>query len=438
MAVRRGDGGFGLVRPVPIQQFRDEALALSAKRSVWAAGGIRRVLRLAEELGATTTADLSPELLERLVSKLRDNGLSEVYINDYIYKFRRVCNLALELGRLAASPFDSRPDLAPKFIRQVDRDRGSRFRSPAQLKALMDYLEARSARSFHDHRLFVMAAVVVYTGAGTHDVTMLRPGDVDLNAQTIRFSHRDRRVKLPAVVPIPPKLSSILEGWLKRPFEPGTRLRRLNASQAAEAIKLRSEGWKTSDLADRFGVSQGCIKDLLSGRSYAHVPRVGGPPPRAVAEMEWLFPSGESGGARPFTWHKNLIEAGKAVGVDRLRVTDLRYIFKRVVLPTLVTLRPDRAAPLPEISPVLLGGPGTPPVVLGRQKPPLSPSEFAVVRALLDVFPGGRTWPKLKEVCGYEPRIVVRRLKENDPDWDAVLLTPKDSPYKDCRIVVTT
>lgn len=70
--------------------------------------------------------------------------------------------------------------------------------------------------------------------------------------------------------------------------------------------------------------------------------------------------------------------------------------------------------------PILLGEPGRPCIVNGKEKPPLTDGERAVVTALLDAGSDGLTKDALEAVRPSARRILGRLRK--DPDWAKVIL----------------
>jgi hypothetical protein len=65
------------------------------------------------------------------------------------------------------------------------------------------------------------------------------------------------------------------------------------------------------------------------------------------------------------------------------------------------------------------------PIVLGREKPPLTEREYNIIQALLEAGERGLSKDKLDEKSGHsEARKVLKTLRESDPDWEAVIQMP--------------
>jgi integrase len=412
-------------RPIPLAEFRDRLLSRPSKSNgVFIA--TKRVLCIAEELGVATTADLTPRFLERFVAGLDGKGLHEVTKRYYLYCLKRACNAAVTQGYIATSPFDDRPELDPRVRYRLPRQKRITFKSPAQFQALMDCLESRSTRGIIDHRLFALAAVVAHTGCCGYDAIKLRVADVDLEAGMIRFRYRERRKTLPTAVPMSPELRRILSGWLRSPFVPHCAHRALDEDEVREARQLRSEGWSYKALAERYGMSASGMSLALSEKLYRHIPERG-EPLKTIADYEWVFPVLKHGAPAPWTSYidnnKRLRDASKAVGIDGLTLHDLRYLHRYCVVPAVVALKPDQAAPRAEVPPVLLAG--RTPWVLGEKRGRLSPGERDIVMALLDDYPRGLTWKELDQKSGRPHcRTAVIRLKSKHPDWHKVIELP--------------
>ena len=73
--------------------------------------------------------------------------------------------------------------------------------------------------------------------------------------------------------------------------------------------------------------------------------------------------------------------------------------------------------------PVVLGGPGDNPVVLGNPKPPLTKLRRRLIEALLAAGRAGLSLAALQNICG-SPRKVLKTLRGGDPDWRQVIHFP--------------
>ncbi len=429
------------VTPVPIGRLRDEVIGetVGGRHSQTTSSALRKIFRIAEALGARTTDDLTPELLDRFAAGLDGAESTQTVL---LSRFRRVCGFAVGKKYLGRSPFESRPDLAERIRRAFPTVRKQpRLHSFVQFKDVLAYLESRAGASVVDHRLYTLAALVAFTGHTPSDVYRLKVADIDFQAGRILVPYRKaQRNHTPGVIPMAPDLVPILKCWLTRRAQPPGSKMKLDEVKAAELRRLKAEGWSTRDLAERFGVARTTIYYVLQRKSWGHVPCDGKVTLR-VSDSEWLFPGFRPGtsGPLPSLDYRSaalLKGAGEAVGVENLRLKDLTYMFTYCVAPAIMMLKPEQAAPLADVSPVLLGAPRTRPMVLGAVMEVLTDAEYNVVRALLGVYPGGLSWPDLDKTSGHTySRTHVNRLKSKHDNWNIVLKLPSETAHGDCRFV---
>jgi hypothetical protein len=76
------------------------------------------------------------------------------------------------------------------------------------------------------------------------------------------------------------------------------------------------------------------------------------------------------------------------------------------------------------VCPVRFCGEGNEPEVLGHSKLPLGVTEQAVIKALVEAFPGGLTKGILERKTGTDPHKVLSRMQSRDPDWAKVIVRP--------------
>lgn len=415
------------VRPLPLAQLRDRAFSPAATDAPPSrTNQVRVALRKAAELGAATTSDLTPAFLDRFAAALDASGLSPSTCQGYTLGLRKACAEAVRSGHLAASPFDSRPDLVERSRpsgRGPTRQR-SRFRSPSEFRALMEKFGALAADSFVNHRAFACGSVVAEAGLYHLDAARLRVADVDFEAELIRVRHRAGRLgRSPVAVPMSAELARVLRGWLRRRSEPvGTRYK-LDERKVAEATELVKQGQSHAEAARRLGVTRQCVRAAVTRRNWK-----GAGARRRVADSEWLFPQVARGSVRPWTATNHGWEAfraaAKAVGVKDVSISDLRYIHKHHVVSAVVTTRPDRAAPTAELSPVVLGGPRDAAIVLG-ERVVLTLAEYEVLTALNRARPGGLSAPELDGKSGHpHSRTILRRLMQKCPAFKEVIHFP--------------
>ena len=94
--------------------------------------------------------------------------------------------------------------------------------------------------------------------------------------------------------------------------------------------------------------------------------------------------------------------------------------------------------PLMRDAPVVLHGKAKHCLVLGKKKPPLSDSEYAVVRALVNAFPKGIAPSDLEKIAGVEAHETIARLRKKDSGWAEVILMPSRSRRVGYRLINRT
>jgi integrase len=418
------------VKSVPIGQFRDEVYnPATADGSLNDTNLIRVTLRRMEKLGAVTTADLTPEMLDRFASAIDGETLRPSTVRSYLFGLRKACAAAVERGFLAVSPFDNRPELVERSQparHSVDGPR-QRLYSPTQFKAVLDGMGVRASESFVNHRAFAVAAVIAYTGLRHTDAARLRVEDIDFENELIRVPHRARRGRTPGAIPMPAELSQILREWLRQRGELARRLHKFDDVTAEEIRKLAGEGQSHGELAERYGIrSVSTVSRVVRGLTWSSS-KLGGPG-KLAAGSEWVFPQIGRGftstrpwiAAAPNHGWKVLKDVAEAVGAKGLTLGDLRYIHKRYVVPAVITLNPDQAAPRAEVSPIILGSLTTPPVVGGVEirEPPLTEDEYDCLAVLKKYEPTYVLLPRLIEKSGKaRPDRILQKLTTKHGLW---------------------
>jgi len=102
---------------------------------------------------------------------------------------------------------------------------------------------------------------------------------------------------------------------------------------------------------------------------------------------------------------------------------------------------PNKAAPPPETPatpgrPIVLGGPDDCPIVRGIEKDILTPTQYRVVKTLLDAFPGRVAGDTLAGKSDTEDPVAVIDRLSRDKDWASVLSKP-GKPHGGYGIVST-
>lgn len=238
--------------PIPFDQFRTEVLALY-QPPLRAVATKRRMRTILDAVGAVlgdgaTTADLTPELITRLIAS-RPPGESPYTTNAYLGGLRAACNYGLSQGYLRANPFAFRK----KWIRlgKPARKRHHSLEDIGRVLALMkrDTERKKGWAQWRAWRLYALASTVAYTGMRKMEAIRLRREDIDLENRIILLVDRcDARLKTEASaqpVPMPDALVLILAEWLPRLALP-TDCPLENGNGKAADAKLRRKpdpGW---------------------------------------------------------------------------------------------------------------------------------------------------------------------------------------------------
>jgi hypothetical protein len=136
--------------------------------------------------------------------------------------------------------------------------------------------------------------------------------------------------------------------------------------------------------------------------------------------------------ALPISWEDRTVHVGELAALERIAAvltgdpraaepnaftTNYDYIITQ--------LKPAYGKDRPP--PVLLFGRDERPLVRGRPKPPLSPGQYDVVHALVEVGPAGLSKRRLGEVSGHPTSAVkiLRSVAALDPDWASVIVFPE-------------
>jgi len=205
---------------IPWTQFREELRIMysppSRARATW--HKVRQALDLAAAAGATTTADLTPVLIARIVQG-RPEGESSYTIQSLLRSLRAACSYALNCGYVRVNPFNARAVrswvrlASPKMRRHVTREEIHRI----LILMAKDVEDRRGWGRWKARRLQAMTSVVVYCGLRSGEATHLWVEDVELESHIIWIRDRGKRLKTVAAgapVPIPEALVPILTDWL--------------------------------------------------------------------------------------------------------------------------------------------------------------------------------------------------------------------------------
>lgn len=182
--------------------------------------GMDLAIRLLTGLGIETTADLTPDLIGRLVAS-RPENLSPNTVRGNLRYVQALCTFAEQTGALSGpSPFRIRPIGSWKRAAKPKRKQHA---SREEIRRVLDFMSEQAKqdgwKGWKAKRLHGLTALLAYTGLRGGEAQFLQVQDVDLERGIIhvvsRASHRLKTAASEAVVPIPPALKPILEEWLK-------------------------------------------------------------------------------------------------------------------------------------------------------------------------------------------------------------------------------
>lgn len=166
---------------IPLDQFRTQVLDAyrAARRSPRTVSKMEAVL---SELARTVAPDpaesshthhLTTAGIGRWIERACASRASNAVIGLLGY-VRAACAYAADEGMLDRMPAWRR--LRPRRTRAGK----PRHHSAAEVAALLDHLEARARRGWKDHRLYVLVALVAYTGLRRDEAPWLRVRDLHL------------------------------------------------------------------------------------------------------------------------------------------------------------------------------------------------------------------------------------------------------------------
>jgi integrase len=213
-------------RPIPWPDFVAEVLALYAPpmRARQTQEKLRHVLGLAEGLGATSTADLTPALIGRLLAS-RPAGQSTHTTHSLLRSLAAAAGYAVAAGYLGRNPFTYRK---PSQWVRLEPARAKPHRSQAELARLLDLLGREAAlrvgwAQWRSRRLLGLVATVAYTGVRRNEALYLQLGDVLLEERLILITARRRLKTIASAQPVPvcEALAEVLGDWLAHRLDHG-------------------------------------------------------------------------------------------------------------------------------------------------------------------------------------------------------------------------
>jgi integrase len=322
-------------------------------------------------------------------------------IGDINFEVLRLLPFDVELPPTAATVGAASPDsetrpLAP--ARQLTLDEATR---------LMARLREDSA-TWEGHRLYAATALGLLAGLRRGEVLKLRIEHVDLRGSRLRIPGR------PPVV-LTPEAASILGGWIRRPDRggrmdvfPGALLRGpwIGGNKKSKFMNQFRAVAEAAGIPGRITFEslrhlwQDCAKRVELGEAW-----------RAVDPPAPILKGPQPGRPGPAPKSENMRKGD--------RKTPARL--------------PDMSQWDPNAKPtVVLGKPGEPVIVRGKEKRRLTRAQHRTIAVLLEAWPGGMSLKAMNETCGKGWRTTLVRLKESDPDWKSVIAFPgKIHPGKD-------
>ena len=213
------------MRPIPFARFKVEVLALygSPHRAPSTRRKLEQVLKLVEDLGVKTTADLTPGLVARFI-EARPPGQSPQTLAALLRVVRSMSNQAVVMGYLRVSPFALRR--VSQWVGRIGPPKPKLWFKAEQVRRVLDLMardvsETQGWAQWRSRRLLALTSTVALAGLRASEAQYLHVVDLDLKARSIALVDRGRsgglRLKTEAsagAVPTPEALISILRDWL--------------------------------------------------------------------------------------------------------------------------------------------------------------------------------------------------------------------------------
>lgn len=203
------------VTPIPLPEFRLRLAKIytSAGKAASTIHQLDHVLRMAESVGLSTTADLTTEGVADVILA-RGPSPNPNTTRGLLGRLRRCCRLAARLRLLDRDDLPDWESLRPRAI-PATRNRPHR---PEEVARLLDRLAGRGGDDWAGGRLHALACTVACTGLRRMEALHLRVDDVD-PARGFLWVVARRRLKTEgsaAAVPLTGQLAAVLAAWLPR------------------------------------------------------------------------------------------------------------------------------------------------------------------------------------------------------------------------------
>jgi integrase len=202
-----------MTHPVPFSEFCERVLRLYRPpiRARSTRAKMAHALHLlAMQPGIETTADITTDVIASLIASREDKNVNSTL--SILRAIRAACRYAHAEGWI---------DRPPQFDRLMPRKVPSticRHYAREQLVNLLEYLRADAPTSWRHHRIYAMAATVLYTGLRRDEAACLKVEDVRLKDRVLfvvpRSGNRLKTVGSEAPVPIAEELLPILADWM--------------------------------------------------------------------------------------------------------------------------------------------------------------------------------------------------------------------------------
>jgi len=210
------------MRPISLAEFQTELELIYAApiRKIATLRQVRQVLReFGEVPGVATTADLNGRAIALWIAARPDR--SAPTIAAHLRCLSAISSYAVHRGWLDANPLDFRGP--SKWVRRdqrpIQRPRpGSR--APEEIGSVLERADLESVRGWRQRRLRALVYVYAFLGVRREEALHLRIGDVDVEARklVLRAHPEDdwtpKTLASAAELPMSPRLSAILAGWL--------------------------------------------------------------------------------------------------------------------------------------------------------------------------------------------------------------------------------